>query len=641
MVERLSINQRRGRSRSRPRYRRDESRSKSKDKRAPVSMSPSVCYYHKRFGAKAYRCTKPCIWEEKTKKLVSPAQVAEESQPILGTDFLYQHNLLVDLRNRRLVDGTTNLNVVTKVSSGHVQSVTILGRGSSYYQVFREFIEVTKPGEDNTTKHNVEHQIVTKRPPISDRARRLSPGRMRFAKRELEDWIKNGTCRPGKGQWVSTMHLTKKATGGFMDTALRRLEFCYCYIDDILIASKTEEEHRQHLRQVLQRLKDYELTINVNKCVFGKKEVKYLGCAINEEGIKPLKDKVDAILLFKKPTIMEELRRFLDMKDKRPVQWNEEAEKAFKLCKEQIIANAALLAHPAEGTQLILKTDASDIAIDAVLEQVEESYPSLLEFFSWKLTKTQTQYNEIAAEQQNDQELQTLLQNQTTLSLKPLRLDESDRTIYCDVTDTIRIYVPASLRRKIIDTVHKLSHPGARATQKMVAQRFIWPGMNKNVRDWPEAVPITNISADTITFAFYNTWIARFRAPAIITTDRGSQFESLIFEVLIKLIGSTRIRTTAYHPQSNGIIERWHRSLKTAIKCQTTQNWTEVLPTVLLGLRTSIKDDIKASAAEMVYMFLEKFRQYMRNVRPSPTTHHSRAKPFRHKDLDTSTPPYS
>lgn len=63
----------------------------------------------------------------------------------------------------------------------------------------------------------------------------------------------------------------------FMDTALRGLDCCHVYIDDILIASQNEEQHQQHLKAVLTRLKEYGLSINVNKCKFGAAEVEYLG----------------------------------------------------------------------------------------------------------------------------------------------------------------------------------------------------------------------------------------------------------------------------------------------------------------------------------------------------------------------------
>ena len=175
---------------------------------------------------------------------------------------------------------------------------------------------------------------------------------------------------------------------------------------------------------------------------------------------------------------------------------------------------------------------------------------------------------------------------------------------------------------------------------------------------WPEAVPITNITADTITDTFFETWVARFGTPAVITTDRGSQFDSQLFCALARTIGSKTYRTTAYHPQSNGAIERWHRSLKTAIKCHETDDWAKVLPVVMLGLRNALKEDIGTSAAELVYgtqlklpgeffveeepsqdphPFLEHLRQTMRNIRPKQTAHHNKPRTFTHKTLDTCT----
>ena len=68
------------------------------------------------------------------------------------------------------------------------------------------------------------------------------------------------------------------------------------------------------------------------------------------------------------------------------------------------------------------------------------------------------------------------------------------------------------------------------------------------------------------------------------------------------MLGTTRLRTTSYHPQANGLVERFHRQLKGALKAQPpSQSWTESLPLVLLGIRTAIKEDLHCIAAELVY----------------------------------------
>lgn len=68
-------------------------------------------------------------------------------------------------------------------------------------------------------------------------------------------------------------------------------------------------------------------------------------------------------------------------------------------------------------------------------------------------------------------------------------------------------------------------------------------------------------------------------------------------------LGIQKIRTTPYHPQSNGAIERWHRSVKASlmVRLDNNKNWTHELPSAMLGLRAAIKSDTGVSAAQMVY----------------------------------------
>lgn len=68
------------------------------------------------------------------------------------------------------------------------------------------------------------------------------------------------------------------------------------------------------------------------------------------------------------------------------------------------------------------------------------------------------------------------------------------------------------------------------------------------------------------------------------------------------LLGSSRLRTTAYHRMANGLVERFHRQLKSSLKaCHTPTHWVDALPIILLGIRTALKQDLGCSAAELVY----------------------------------------
>lgn len=627
----------------------------------------------------------------------------------------------------------------------------------------------------------------------------------------------------------------------FIHHALRDLTFVFVYIDDILIASLSPEEHLKHLEIVFERLREYGLTLNLEECVIGVPEVSFLGNHISCRGSSPMTEKVDAIRNFPKPSTILELRRFLGAinfyrrslpkaaevqaplnaylheskkNDKRPVIWTPEAETAFTQCKKDL-AEATMLFHPTSGSEIRLTTDASDVAIGAVVEQRDGTNWQPLAFFSRKLSPAQRMYSaydkeltaifesvkhfrfmlegrkfsiltdhkpityallqrsdkasprqvrqlnfiaqfstdiahvtgnenlvadvlsridafrlptdidldELSAEQNGDPELQQLLDSTTTsLKLRKLTHGPSHTQIYCDVSaEAIRPYVPVALRRRLFDVFHGLSHPSGKVTDRLIRQRFAWPHMHRQIASWarnceacqsskisrhvhlkpaqivapdgrfdhvhidligplpvcqgmrycvtfidrfskwPEAVPIADMTAQTVARAFFNNWVSRFGTPKVITTDQGSQFESTLFEALLQLTGCERIRTTAYHPAANGLVERWHRSLKSAICCRNSDNWVDVLPTVLLGLRTAVKTDVDASPAEFLYgttlrvpgefftidnfepdphYFIEEFREIMREFKPAPTVHHGTRKLFKFKELESCSHVY-
>ncbi|CAL9687999.1 unnamed protein product [Knipowitschia caucasica] len=119
---------------------------------------------------------------------------------------------------------------------------------------------------------------------------------------------------------------------------------------------------------------------------------------------------------------------------------------------------------------------------------------------------------------------------------------------------------------------------------------------------WPEAVPLASITAADVARAFIGTWVSRFGTPSDLSSDRGAQFTSEVWNAVAGGLGVKLHRTTAYHPQANGLCERFHRSMKAALRASLTDgNWVDKLPWVMLGLRTAPKEDLQSSSAELVY----------------------------------------
>ena len=87
-------------------------------------------------------------------------------------------------------------------------------------------------------------------------------------------------------------------------------KFVIVYLDDILIFSKTKEEHLEHIDMVLRRLHEEKLVINLEKCLFMKEELTYLGFVISQGSLKMDKDKVSAILSWPPPKIVGDVRNF-------------------------------------------------------------------------------------------------------------------------------------------------------------------------------------------------------------------------------------------------------------------------------------------------------------------------------------------
>ena len=272
-------------------------------------------------------------------------------------------------------------------------------------------------------------------------------------------------------------------------------------------------------------------------------------------------------------------------------------------------------------------------------------------------------YQDMAKAQQEDTEVQAYRTATSKLKLEDIPYGTHDTTILCDIsTGHARPIVPVSWRRRVFDLVHGLSHPSVRTTRKLITAKFIWRGAQKQIGTWakqckacqsskvqthiraplerfkvpqhrfdhihvdlvgplppshgfthlltvidrfsrwPEAIPLNDTTSISCARALVFHWIARFGIPLDMSSDRGPQFTSQLWKSISELFGIQLHHTTSYHPQANGLVERFHRHLKSALRARLTgPNWFQELPWVLLGIRTAPKEDLDCSSAEMVY----------------------------------------
>jgi len=130
---------------------------------------------------------------------------------ILGADFLSHFALLVDLKNKRLIDNVTGLTRFGKILVVNHFTVCTTSSNSPYQKLLTKFPNLTRFASISTVKsHCVEHHILTESKPIFCSPRRLSPEKLKFAKAEFVYLVEQGICRSSSSTWVSPLHMVPK-----------------------------------------------------------------------------------------------------------------------------------------------------------------------------------------------------------------------------------------------------------------------------------------------------------------------------------------------------------------------------------------------------------------------------------------------
>ncbi|XP_055621960.1 uncharacterized protein LOC129765578 [Toxorhynchites rutilus septentrionalis] len=194
----------------------------------------------------------------------------------------------------------------------------------------------------------------------------------------------------------------------------------FVYLDDVVVATKTLNEHFKLLRIIAGRLKAARLTISLEKSKFCQRKVMYLGYLLSEHGVAIDESRIQPILDYARPKTVKDVRRLMGLagfyqkfisnyseittpitnllkKDKKKISWTEEAETAFNKLKSALIS-APILGNPDFSKPFTIESDASDNAIGAALVQELEGQTRIISYFSKKLSNTQRKYAAVEKE---------------------------------------------------------------------------------------------------------------------------------------------------------------------------------------------------------------------------------------------------
>lgn len=519
--------------------------------------------------------------------------------------------------------------------------------------------------------------------------------------------------------------------------------FVFVYLDDIIIATETLDEHFRLLEEVASRLKRAGLTISVEKSRFCRKQVKYLGYLLTEKGLSIDSAKLEPILNYPRPKTIRDVRRLMGLmgfyqkfipryshltapitdllKKSKKFKWSEEAEKALEELKS-VLTSAPVLANPDYTRPFIIETDASQLAVGAALLQEFDDGKRIIGYYSKKLSSTQRKYAatekeclavlmavenfrhyiegttftvitdcksitwlfSITAVNANSRLLRWALKLQSydfvlqyrkgkdNILADCLSRIDSIQVIdndYAELIDNIikspndfknfkvagnriykyveesgklkdkrfewRYYPPKSERLALIESVHKIAHLGYEKTLSTLRDKYFWPKMAAEVKDYCKNCvtckmskginvnPIPKMGSQKkycdypfqfITLDYVGPFPASgkgrftcllvvtdvfskfimvqpfrqatgsslvefleqaifllFGVPEIVLTDNGSQFTSKVFASLLKQYGVKHWLTPSYHPQVNNT-ERVNKVVTTAIRATLKGN---------------------------------------------------------------------
>ncbi|GJY45372.1 putative reverse transcriptase domain-containing protein [Tanacetum coccineum] len=382
-------------------------------------------------------------------------------------------------------------------------------------------------------------------------------------------------------------------------------KFVIVFIDDILIYSKSKEEHEVHLKLILELLEKEKLFGKFSKCEFWLQEVRFLRQVVNNEDKK--------------------------------FEWGDEQENAFQTLKD-MLCDALILALPEGADDFVVYCDASNqgkgnVVADGLSrkERIKPRRARAMSMIIHSRLKTKV----LEAQSEAFKDVNTLAEMLGGLD-KQFERKEDGRLYFVE-----RIWVPAygNLRTLIMNEAHATKysvHPGADKMYYDLRDIYWWPEMKKDIAlyenitmEFLAKLPRTSSGHDAIWVIvdrltksahflavckdykterlerlYINEIVARHDVPMSIISDRDSHFTSGFWRSLQKALGTQLDLSTAYHPEIDDQSERTIQTLEDMLRACAIDfggNWDTHLPFVEFSYNNSYHTSVKCAPFEALY----------------------------------------
>ena len=376
-------------------------------------------------------------------------------------------------------------------------------------------------------------------------------------------------------------------------------KICLVYLDEVLVLGRMLDEHNTNLAQVLEQLREAGLRLKPSKCSFAMKEIEYLGHVVSEEGIRTAKSKLEAVKQYPVPKDVKSLRSFVGLvsyyrcfipgfsrvaaplytltkKDiPVPFSWAGQCQQAFEELR-RLLTDTPVLAFPNFTRPFILETDASGSGMRAVLAQEQEDGTTRPIAYA-------------------SRSLQAHERNYGVMELEGLGVVWAVKYFRAYLYGhRCKVYTDHESLKALLNTPHpsgKLARLRM-AIQELDLQILHCSGKRNDNADALSRFPVVSEGKTTATIADQvvaavnpvdpNTLPSLQRSdPDLNQVYLESAFLSGLLKEVELLLGYHKTNTTTYHPQTDGLVERYNRTL-IAMLAKVVEDggrdWDEKLP---------------------------------------------------------------